>query len=141
MSSHTLIEIVELFSRKIGEMEAGIRDSSELKELTFKQVFCLEMINNMRNPSLSELARALRITKPSTTVLVDKLVKKGYITRVQSDEDRRSAHLHLTDKGHTINELHDEAHRKFAGYIEKSITTDENEILLKLLNKVSFINH
>ena len=134
--SYSLIEIVELFSRKIGKLEAAIRDSEELDGLTFKQVFCLEIISNLGNPSLSELAKALHITKPSTTVLVNKLVDKEFIVRVQSDEDRRSAHLHLTEKGHRINALHDEAHRKFAAYIEKSLTNKELENLLMLLNKI-----
>jgi DNA-binding MarR family transcriptional regulator len=49
--------------------------------------------------AISYLARELDLTKPTVTVLADKLVDKGYIKRVKSDKDRRSMHLHIDKKG------------------------------------------
>jgi len=64
----------------------------------------------MKNPSLSGLARELKLTKPIITVLVDKLVEKGYVKRVKSDEGRRSMHLHIDEKGAKIDTLREIAY-------------------------------
>jgi DNA-binding MarR family transcriptional regulator len=40
----------------------------------------------------------MRISPPNAAYKVNSLVKKGYIRKVQSDEDRREYHLEVTQK-------------------------------------------
>lgn len=48
---------------------------------------------------IADLAERLQIQHHSAVELVDRLVKKGLITRTRVDEDRREVHVHLTDRG------------------------------------------
>jgi DNA-binding MarR family transcriptional regulator len=96
----------------------------------------LETISELENPNLTELAAALKLTKPTVTVLIDKLMEKDLVYRVQSDADRRSSHLHLTEKGKLINEMHGYAHRRMVEDIQKRVTPDEMGQLIELLKKI-----
>ena len=64
------------------------------------------------------------------------LIEKEYIKKVQSDEDRRNSHLHLTEKGRQINAMHAYAHERFSELIEETLTSDEMEKLVQILGKL-----
>jgi DNA-binding MarR family transcriptional regulator len=46
-----------------------------------------------------ELARATALTPAATTALVDRLVRKGFVERYRSDEDRRQVLVRMTTEG------------------------------------------
>ncbi len=53
-------------------------------------------------PRIAYLAERLQIQHHSTVELVDRLAKKGLITRSRADEDRREVHVQLTARGERI---------------------------------------
>jgi DNA-binding MarR family transcriptional regulator len=131
-----LVEIIAKLSREIVQMEEAAKENYNFKELTLTQMHYLETINQLHNPNLTELAAEMNVTKPTAKVAIDKLIEKDYMIRVQSDEDRRSAHLHLTEKGKLINQMHDSAHKNLAGMIRKKLDSAECDQLVTLLGKV-----
>lgn len=131
-----LIEIISKLSNLIGETEESAKEQFKLTHLTSTQMHYLEAINLLGNPNITELAVHLKLTKPTVTVAADKLIERDYIRKVQSDEDRRSAHLHLTEKGKLINQMHDFAHKRIAESISRKLSNEEMGTLLKLLNNV-----
>jgi len=130
-----LVEIIAKFSHKIVQMEEAAKEQFSFSDLTLTQMNYLETIYQLSNPNLTELASELNLTKPTVKVAIDKLIEKDYIYRVQSDEDRRSAHLHLTEKGKVINYMHDEAHKQMAKLITNNLEIIEQEELVNLLEK------
>jgi DNA-binding Lrp family transcriptional regulator len=48
---------------------------------------------------MKDLADKIHRTKPTVTVLVDKLVELGYVTKEKSYEDSRVTYISLTEKG------------------------------------------
>ena len=54
------------------------------------------------NVSMCVLAERLHRTRPTVTVLVDKLVALGYVTREQDPGDRRVTWVRLTDAGRAL---------------------------------------
>lgn len=52
--------------------------------------------------SMSELATAKNISRPAISQVVDTLVNKGLLTRVQSKQDRRYVELALTEAGNHL---------------------------------------
>ena len=117
-------------------MEEEAKEQYNFKELTLTQMHYLEMISALVNPNLTELAAAMKLTKPTITVLVDKLIEKELVRKVQSDADRRNTHLHLTERGKLINQMHEYAHRRMAEEIEKKINGEEVVQLARLLEKI-----
>ena len=130
-----LIEIIAKLSREIGLIEEAAKEQFNFKELTLIQMNYMETINQLHNPNMTELAVEMNLTKPTVKVAIDKLIEKDYIYRVQSDEDRRSAHLHLTEKGKQINQMHDYAHKCMAELLSKKLDNSERIQLESLLEK------
>jgi len=120
----------------MAQVEESAKEQFGLSELTLTQMHYLETINQLENPNITELATALKLTKPTVKVSIDKLIEKEYVCKVQSDEDRRSSHLHLTEKGKKINQMHDFAHKQIAESVSKRLSKTEREILVVLLNRV-----
>ena len=131
-----LEEIIAKLSAYMGRMEEEAKEQYNFKELTLTQMHYLEMISELENPNLTELATAMKLTKPTITVLVDKLIEKELVYKVQSDADRRSTHLHLTERGKLINQMHEYAHRRIAEQIEKKVDPAEMAQLTMLLEKI-----
>ena len=66
--------------------------------LTTMETFCMESIMALGRPSVNEFATFMCISPPNAAYKVNSLVKKGYIRKVQSPEDRREYHLEVTQK-------------------------------------------
>lgn len=131
-----LTEVISVLSNLFVQMEDAAKLQFNLSDLTYNQMHYIETINSIGNPNITELALALKLTKPTVKVAVDKLIEKDYIFKVQSDEDRRSAHLHLTEKGKLINQMHEYAHKRIAEVLSKKLSTEELNDFVLLLNKV-----
>jgi DNA-binding MarR family transcriptional regulator len=132
----SLIDIVSNLSNLFGQTEEAAREQFHLLSLTHTQMHYLETIYILHNPNITELSKSLKLTKPTVKVSVDKFIEKGFLYKIRSDEDRRSAHLHLTEKGKLINEMHDYYHRQIAESFGKKLNNEELESLVILLNKV-----
>lgn len=67
-------------------------------DITVEQFHILRNIRK-GNDSISELAKAKKISRPAISQAVDVLVGKGLITRHQNEVDRRFVQLQLTPSG------------------------------------------
>ena len=132
---YTIDQLINIILCKSETIEEEIKLKSDLKNLTAKQLYCIELIHEMDNPTLSEISTKLKTSKPSTTVMVDRLEEHGFLIKVKSDSDRRTAHVHLTQKGGKAAELHADVHTHFAKLLTKELTDTETDILVVLLNK------
>jgi DNA-binding MarR family transcriptional regulator len=106
--------------------------------LSHRQIHYLDVIHELGHPTLGELASELRLSKPSVTMIVRKLEEGGFVERVPSDEDRRVAHLHLSEKGMQIAAWHDKVHAEMAKYLVKNLSAKEAQSLEALLDKAVF---
>ena len=66
--------------------------------LTTVETFCMESIQALGSPTINEFATFMCISSPNAAYKVNSLVKKGYIRKVQSEDDRREYHLEVTKK-------------------------------------------
>jgi DNA-binding MarR family transcriptional regulator len=67
-------------------------------EVTPAQFEALEFIHRHGGCSAKALSEGLRISIPSSTRLVDRLVRKALVDRREHSEDRRLVHLSMTAK-------------------------------------------
>ena len=66
--------------------------------LTTVETFCMEAIQALGSPTVNEFDTFMRISPPNAAYKVNSLIKKGYIRKVQSPDDRREYHLEITQK-------------------------------------------
>ncbi len=78
--------------------EVLTRFQSREASLTTVETFCMESIQAFGNPTINEFASFLHISPSNAAYKVNSLVKKGYVDRVQSPDDRREYHLKVTQK-------------------------------------------
>jgi len=135
-STSNLKETITFLSDLIENILEETLDVSDFSDLTWQQLHYLKVLVKMKNPTLTELAKELNLTKPTVTVLVDKLTEKGYIRRVKSDDDRRVMHLHIDKKGAKVNALRETAHEKMAEKIRSGLSSAETAKLDELIRKV-----
>jgi DNA-binding MarR family transcriptional regulator len=69
--------------------------------LSFRQLSALAVIQE-ESPTLGEVARRLMVTPAVITGLIDRLVRQGYVERVNRPGDRRRIYLELTDAGREV---------------------------------------
>jgi DNA-binding MarR family transcriptional regulator len=67
-------------------------------KISYSQWMTLRIILQKEGISVKDLAYELNITSSAATQLVDTLVKKGYLIREGSPDDRRVLKLRLSDK-------------------------------------------
>jgi DNA-binding MarR family transcriptional regulator len=130
-----LIDIIARLTQIVAEAQtpSGVAFS----DLTMRQVVYLDCVHRLANPTPSELARRLLITRASVSVALDRLAEAGYLKKVQSDQDRRSFHVHLTEKGAQYVQLHEQVHQHLADLLTLGLNEAEIEQLTTLLHKVS----
>ena len=70
-------------------------------DLSISELHLLEAAgkSEKQGRTISKLAQELDITLPSVTVAINKLLKKGYVTKAHSGEDARMVYVVLTKQG------------------------------------------
>ena len=132
---NSLEHTITMATRMFAAMEAVAFQQDGFSELSMRQVYYLETIARLEQPSFSELAEALGISRPSVTVLVGKLIRKGFLQKAQDGEDRRSFHIILTEKGHQFTGVHKNMHRQIVETMVARLNETEVEQLAVLLKK------
>ena len=87
--------------------------------------------------AVGEIAEALNVTVPTVTVCVNKLVKKGYVTKTRSEKDARVAIIELTREGRKMNRLHRYFHEQMLYAIGEEFSEEEMEYLLRCIRKLN----
>ena len=131
-----LKQAIDLISRLMSEMEAEAFEKDGFSNLSMRQMHYLEIIAQLDQPTFSELAEKLAVTKPSVTAIVQKLLKLGYVKKVQSQEDLRVYHIVLTIKGQQFTEMHDKTHQLLAERLTQNLNKQDIHQLAVLLKKV-----
>ncbi len=86
--------------------------------------------------TMKDIANSIHRTKPTVTVLIDKLEKLGYLKREASDEDSRSTNIVLTQKGEDFQATFEKISKNLNGMLYKNLSDKEIEILEELLKKI-----
>ena len=94
-------QIASLFET-MAELERKMaNDWNSHNELGFSKshILLLNLLASEGPKRPSAIAEHLKVTTGGVTVLTSKLLKGGFIERVQSESDKRSAQIHITQSG------------------------------------------
>ena len=80
--------LVNLFN-EIWELEKEAIITEEFKDITNNDMHIIEAIGLSGENTMSSVAKKLKITAGSLTTAVNALVRKAYVKRERSEEDRR----------------------------------------------------
>ena len=105
--------------------------------LTTVETFCMEIIYAMKNPTVNEFASVANLSSPNAAYKVNSLVKKGYLRKIQSKEDKREYHLEPTEKYIDYDNISYHYMDTVMDRIQNRFTKEEQEQLEKFLTIVS----
>ena len=83
-----------------------------------------------------DLERYFSLTNPTTTGLVDQLVKKGFVTREANPNDARSRLLALTDEAREMKDLLYSIGDELENRLTVALSDDEKAQTVALLKKL-----
>ena len=86
--------------------------------------------------TMKEIAEKIHRTKPTVTVLVDKLEKLGFVKREKSAEDSRITYIVPTAKALGFQLVFENISKELNELLYKNLTDEEAEILDNLLEKM-----
>lgn len=101
--------------------------------LTTVETFCMEMIYALDNPTVAEFANFANISSPNAAYKVNSLVKKGYLRKVQSKDDKREYHLEATEKYINYYNISYGYMQVIMDRIKNRLSSEELEVLDRVL--------
>lgn len=133
--------LVETFN-DILQIEEQTLKNGPICDLSITEVHTIEAIGMYEKRTMSEVAKELDITVGTLTTAVNKLVKKGYVSRERTEEDRRVVLVYATKKGKLAYRLHEKFHREMINASIEGLDEEEEKILISSLEKLNmFFNH
>ncbi len=87
--------------------------------------------------TMKEIAQKIRRTKPTVTILIDKLEKLGYLCREKSQEDNRITYIALTKAGKDFERVFTQISDELNKIMYKNFSDEESKILDELLKKMA----
>ena len=115
-----LLETVPLIMRAVRHIH-----NERASDLTVPQFRALLFVQRHKGASLSETSEFLGLTLPSSSKLVDHLVKRRFIDRENDPVDRRRMVLRLTSRGNALLKDAHTAVRAQLAEILKGLSTTE----------------
>ena len=105
--------------------------------LTTVETFCMEIIYALDRPTVAEFARVADISSPNAAYKINNLVKKGYLKKVRSENDRREYHLVVTEKYLNYYNISYNYMNTVMQRMEERFSEEEREILVRCLRVMS----
>lgn len=127
--------LVKLF-RNINMIEERSICSGEYRDLTANDMHVIEAVDLEEAKNMTSVAKSLGVTTGTLTIAVNSLVKKGYVDRARSEEDRRVVLISLSEKGRKAYLHHQQFHEQMIEAIVEELTQEEKVVLEKALVKL-----
>ena len=137
MDAYAIIDdlLVNLFN-DILDIEKNALIKGEFQNITVNDMHIMKAIGFGEGKNMSAIARELNITVGSLTTSMNSLVKKQYVIRERSEEDRRIVNIWLTEKGERALQSHDDFHKKLVEAVVEHVDEKDLPGLVKCLNGV-----
>ena len=97
--------LVNLF-QEIMDIEEKALITAEFKNISVNDMHIIEAIGTGEPKNMSTVAKLMSVTVGTLTIAINNLEKKGYVSRVRSEEDRRVVLIFLTEKGKRAYQHH-----------------------------------
>ena len=96
----------------------------------------LAMLYQHKKLTMKEIAEKIHRTKPTVTILVNKLEKLGFVKREKSNEDSRITFIMFTQKSKDFKPIFEKISKDLNKMLSKNLTNKEVQLLDVLLKKM-----
>ncbi|MCM1252125.1 MAG: MarR family transcriptional regulator [Clostridium sp.] len=135
--NHALNDVLVKVFRNINAVEEQAIRTEEYRDVTVNDMHVIEAIGIEEKKNMTTVAKSLHVTTGTLTISINSLVKKNYVERVRSEEDRRVVLVSLTAKGKKAFLHHRRFHDKMVHEIVEELSDEEKLVLEKALNRIN----
>lgn len=118
-------------------IEQKALQSGVFNDISVTEIHTIEAIGMYSSKTMSEVAAILDITVGTLTIAINHLVRKGYVQRNKSEEDRRMVYISLTKRGKLAYRIHQKFHSDMVKATIQGLTEDEEKLLIMSLDKLN----
>lgn len=126
--------------REIGSLSRCINSISDIrfKKLNLQKGQYIFLTRICENPGINQidLSNLLKVDKTTTTKVIQKLIKVGYISKKRDDIDKRMWRLSPKEKGLEIYEVVIQDENKSIGICFNDFTKEEEKLVYQLVEKM-----
>ena len=110
--------------------------------LSRTEMHALEIVQDIPEATLTQIADMLGVTKATVSVSVNRLVEKGYLEKTRAEDDGRKSILKLTESGELMCKKHKQFHDMLIHSVMRDFQVSEYpEVLKSMQALVNFFNH
>jgi MarR family transcriptional regulator, organic hydroperoxide resistance regulator len=129
-----VVEIEQQLRQIAGIVRRRGRALLEQFGITPPQFDALIILDKAGDLTIGELSSRLYLAYSTTTDLVDRLERAGFVVRSRDTADRRVVLVKLQEKGHLVIEKVMDARRLYLGGVLESLDESERWQILKVLS-------
>lgn len=131
-----LIEFINTLDLTLKKLHEEAGGGVGISNLTINQFRYIDAINDLGQPTITEIAAKLNITKASVTTGINKLTDMGYVIKTQSISDKRVIHLSLTEASNILVLAKYQALKEYGEFIKSALNEEETRLLKDILSKL-----
>ena len=142
MTDQQKYEINEFFVHVYNQIlawEGQTLKKANVSDLSVRELHIIDSVDHLskhgRN-TMANVAKFLSVTPGALTTAVNALVKKGYLERKYTKEDRRIIFVALTGQGEIVNKIHSEYHKQMVESLDDVLDEEKLAVLMEALAKL-----
>jgi DNA-binding MarR family transcriptional regulator len=121
------------------KVEEKMLKSGSSADLSISELHLIESVGkaDAKGRTVSDIAADLEVAIPSVTVAINKLLRRGYLSKCRDENDGRVVYVTMTELGHKMNAAHSYFHKRMVRDISGTMTEEERAVLLVSLSKLN----
>ncbi len=137
MGNHKSINkiLVSLFNNVL-KIEEDCICNGEYDDLSISEMHVIDSIGLNRERTMTDTAKDLHITSGTLTTTINNLVKKGYVFRTRSEDDRRIVYISLSPRGVQAYKYHESFHDDFVTSAIAHLDEEKQLLLIDVLSDI-----
>lgn len=128
---------LRLLVHKYERLEKELFSKNSLGHISPAGIRAINRIGRSGSERMTNLANHLRLTVGTLTTTIDHLVKRGYVNRHRTSEDRRVVEVVLSPKGQKAYDQIEINKKLMAEKIYGQLSDEERTTLKDILSKIS----
>lgn len=110
-----------------------------VEDLSIRELHVIEAVSDLcklGKNTMANIAKHISISPGALSVSVNALVKKGYLERSYTTQDRRVIYITVTEKGKEVNKYHEKFHYEMIQAVGEQLEENELNALFASLDRL-----
>lgn len=127
------LRLVVAIARTYNSLFGAIEKDISQYGMNLSEFGVMECLLHKGDQPVQKLAEKILVTSGTITYVIDKLQKKGYITRRKCEKDKRVYYISLTQEGEAVIKAVFKAHEQYLETLFHRLSLEEKESLVSKL--------